>query len=222
MINASNNARLIFMLDKPLYDYLTYIDYYLLEVCNNLINLKNESIGMFLMRSHSGYRVACQLAMSGQVAESFPVLRTSLEYSLYALHIHKNPPAFKLWFMRNQNANSKKAMLKEFTTQKIKQTLKTVDPKLFKVVDELYQQFIDLGAHPNPMAIAKSLTVTDTDEGTEFAIEYLHGRSIAVYDVMLATAKAGLTILRIFENIIPERFEIVGASAAIQELRKSL
>jgi len=72
-------------------DLLIRIDQSFLRVGENLVNPSDTLGAVLLLRSHSAFRAACSLSMSGQVTEAFPVLRACLEYSLYALHINRQP-----------------------------------------------------------------------------------------------------------------------------------
>ena len=109
-INSTlNNVFTTFVNSKSLYLFLADVDRIFFTACDNLKNVnpvtahqkstnihhttaKMIAVRTLMVRAHSGYRAACQLAMQGQIAESFPVLRVCLEYSLYALHIEKKPP----------------------------------------------------------------------------------------------------------------------------------
>ena len=60
----------------------------------------------FLMvRSHSSFLAGIRLVMSGQVPESFPVLRSVVESAWYALHIAKDPRGtkrYEIWQLRDE------------------------------------------------------------------------------------------------------------------------
>ena len=207
---------------KDLYARLACIDHTLLTVCSNLINPKNELAGVLMMRAHSGYRAACQLAINTQISESFPVMRVCVEYSLYALHIDKNPHTLEIFTRRNKDAASKQAFLSEFRMKAMRSTLKNTDKTLFEIVETLYCRCIDFGAHPNPLAIGSSLRSTKTDEEQKIEVKYLHGDSLAIGHSMDTIAKIGLASLCIFRNIFPERFEILGINVSVTKLRQEL
>src|SRR5262245_14601840 len=52
---------------------------------------------LLLLRSHSSFRVACQDAMAGQIAESFIAARSCLEYAAYGVLISAKPELGELW-----------------------------------------------------------------------------------------------------------------------------
>ena len=91
MGNAFSHTLAAFVKKKTEYAHLVGIDDAFITACKNLSNPQDVLAAIFLMRTHSGFRAACQLAMNGQIAESFPILRVCLEHSLYALLINKTP-----------------------------------------------------------------------------------------------------------------------------------
>ena len=127
MGKAIHNTRSTFLRIKSQYERLACIDRSFLTICENLSNLSNQSVPwpslLLMVRTHSGYRAACQLRISGQITESVPILRACLEYSLYALHISKNKVALEVWLNRDKDDASKTAMLRKFKMKKLQSTL---------------------------------------------------------------------------------------------------
>ena len=156
----------------------------------------------------------------GSIAESFPVLRTCLEYSLYALHISRNPTLGEAWLKRHDDEETLKTVKQDFTIRKVIDTLKDEDQKLGIIVEDLYRRAIDFGGHPNERAITQNMTMTHDDGRTEIQQIYLHDDSIALDHGMKSVAQVGLSSLCIFRNIFPERFKNLGISAAIDELQE--
>ena len=74
-------------------------------------NREEYLVARFLVvRSHSSFLAAIRLAMSGQVSEAFPVLRSAIESTWYALHIAKDPKGTErseIWLRRNENEVAK-------------------------------------------------------------------------------------------------------------------
>ncbi len=97
-------------------DLLIRIDQSFLRVGENLVNPSDTLGAVLLLRSHSAFRAACSLSMSGQVTEAFPVLRACLEYSLYALHINRQPDLGEVWLRRHDNHMARSAVRRESNT----------------------------------------------------------------------------------------------------------
>jgi hypothetical protein len=70
-------------------------------------NRQEYLVARFLaVRSHSSFLAAIRLAMSGQVSEAFPVLRSAVESTWYALHIAKDPKPTErseIWLRSTKN-----------------------------------------------------------------------------------------------------------------------
>ena len=77
-------------MNKPIYWKLAAIDNLFATISKGWLNPDDEIAAMLLLRCHSAFRIAAGLAAAGQVAESFPMNRTVLEYAAYALHLHRN------------------------------------------------------------------------------------------------------------------------------------
>lgn len=226
---AFSNALATFVNKKPEYGLFVGIDEVYISACQDFkINPPDLMSALFLVRAHSGYRAATQLAMNGQIAESFPVLRVCLEYSLYALHINKSPAVEgepdlgRVWIQRHDDPAAKQASRNNFGTGRVFATLRECDRGLGESIGGLYERTIDFGGHPNERAVTGSMTMTDDDGRTEIQPIYLHGDSIHLDHALKTTAQVGLGCLFIFRHIFQERFEILGISADIEILGKVL
>jgi hypothetical protein len=94
---------------------LARIDKCFVQITENLSNPPNILSAMLLIRAHSAFRGAVRLSVSGQVADTFPLLRACLEYALYALHIFTNPALGATWLRRHDDEASLKAVRQQFT-----------------------------------------------------------------------------------------------------------
>ena len=223
---------------KSLYQFIADTDQLFFTACNNLKNInhapahensKNMSqttarmivVRTLMGRAHSSYRAACQLVMQGQIAESFPVLRVCLEYSLYALHIEKTPCALNVWTERDTDARSQRRVRDEFAIGNIKELLKENNPELFEDIGILYAECLRLGGHPNPQAVDNSVKIIRTANQTVFSVEYLNTDPDIFRASMITSAAIGLASLRIFKEIFPSElasFEINLPSDEIQQM----
>ena len=224
---ALKDAFVTFTDNKFLYARINYIECIFLTACNGIADMSNATAKIatartLMGRAHSGYRVACQLIMQGQIAESFPVLRVCLEYSLYAMHIKETPWALAVWLDRDKDALSKNCMRTEFLISNVKSTLGKINPELYNDVNILYEACISLGAHPNPQGVENSVDIISTANRDVISIKYQHDDPNIVGDTMIDAAEIGLASLRIFEHIFPKKFACLGLSAAIEFSTSSL
>lgn len=177
---------------------------------------------LLFLRSHAAYRVACEHALAGQVAEVFPMLRSSLEYAGYALHIHANPPLAEVWLRRHDDDACTRANKDAFAIRRVRESIHDASERLALVYDTLYQRTIDFGAHPNEQGV--SINVVVKEQASRRIIEqvYLHGDGPALDYGLRTTAQAGICALEILQEAFKARFEVLGVRAELVELRQGL
>ena len=220
--NALVNIFATFVHKRIEYKHILHVDSCFYKAASNLSN-PTDFIGAFLLlRSHSAYRAACRLALSGQAAESYVVLRSCLEYAIYALHINKNPRLAAIWLQRHDDDASLRAVRNEFQHAKVIGTLQRTDPKLYEAIALLYERTIDSGAHPNERAITGSTKIGDCAKSKEYLQIYLHGDGLALELALKTTAQCGLGGLLVFECIYPERFALLGMTEELHRLRRKM
>lgn len=219
---AFNNTLATFVQKNARFQVLERVDQNFLRIGENLINPPDMIGALLLLRSHSAFRGACRLSMSGQVPDAFPVLRACLEYALYALHINANGALGEVWLRRHDDAASLRRVRQEFTHAAVMGTLQARDRSLQPIIQQLYERSIDFGAHPNERAITGSMTIQRKPGRVELQQIYLHGDSLSLDHGLKTTAQVGLGSLCIFQHIFLERFRILGIQDMIDQLRREL
>lgn len=203
---------------KPIYSVLSRIDNAFTIFGTDLVDPGDVLSAALLYRSHSAYRGACRMAISTQVVDAFPLVRSCLEYAGYARLIFGNSDLGFQWLKRHDDAESMRRVKREFTQRSIRQCIKSHDADLASSYDVLYQRAIDFGAHPNERALTASMTILKGDGKTFITQNYLHGDGAALDHVLRTTSQAGLIALRIFEQMFEARFSTLGLKSEIQEL----
>lgn len=207
---------------KPAFRVLVAVDKNFMKIGENLANPRDILAAFLIHRSHAALRGACRMAASGQVAEAHPLLRSCIEYALYALHINSTPGLGELWLNRHENADSMKQCRKAFMHVKITETLEKRDPALYKIIEKLYEQTIDFGAHPNERAVTGSLIIDEQAGAKNFQNIYLHGDAVSLDHALKMTAQVGLGSLLMFEHIFRDRFRLLAIDVELQKLRNVL
>lgn len=206
---------------QPAYSVLREIDDCLQITAENLSNPKDILAALLLFRSHSAYRAACAMAMGTQLPETFVLLRSSLEYAGYALHISKHAELGEVWLRRHDDTVAMSAMKKAFMGVNIENAVGAVDKELGRLYKELYQQTIDFGGHPNERGLSGSLRLEESSVKREFQGIYLHADPLYIMHAMKASAQIGICCLHIFQSIFRERFMLLGLQERILQLRGS-
>ena len=178
--------------------------------------------GFFLIRAHSNYLAACRLCWSAQIPESYALLRSCLESALYGLYLGKHPKSRETWLRRQDDPAAKQKVINEFRITKLLKLAAEEDAKEGAVAKRLYEQTIDLGAHPNELALMQTLKINKSADRIEFKSNYLDQDSVALSLALKTTAQVGVCALSLFRVIYPERFNIVGVTDLLHHVKQGL
>lgn len=217
--DSFKNTFAIFVHKKQEFNLLLKVDKVFRGISGNLDNFEDPFAPTFLHRSHSAFLASCRLSMSGQAAETFPQLRSCLEYALYALHINENPTLAKAWVRRHENEESLKKVKRSFRHVEVMKTLHARDIALHNSLSELYKRTIDFGGHPNERAVASSSERRQEGDTIVVRNQFLHDDSATLDHALRTTAQIGLGSLLVFQLIFNERFDILDLRETIEFLR---
>jgi len=207
---------------RPAVDVLIEIDGLFHKAAENLRNPPDFLGAMLLLRSHSAYRAATRLAMSGEASETFPLLRACLEYALYAVHINRNQGYGEIWLRRHDDEAALAEARRTFQHVTVMETLKSVDERLAQHIKALYERAIDFGAHPNERAMTGSMTITEVSDGKVFAAVYLHGDRLVLSHILKTTAQVGLGALLMLSIVFRDRFRLLAIDMNLDRLKTKL
>ncbi len=219
---ARNNTFATFANLKSQYNPLASIDKLFRDITNNLTNTKELVPSFFLMRSHSSFLCGVRLALSGQIPETYMVLRGAIENALYGLYVSRNPKSAEIWLNRHEDEKSKQRTRNLFSYSNVIQFLKSVDKRSYDATSQMYDRCIDLGAHPNERSVTSVMNMSKNDKELHYEVAYLVGNTPALHLAMKSTAQIGVCSLDIFQNVFRERFEILSGSIKLDELKKRL
>jgi hypothetical protein len=179
---------------------------------------------LLLIRARGAVLAAMRLAMAGEIPEAFPLLRLGVELAWYALHIAKDPspPArAKTWLKRGDSKVDTQACKNEFKVANVRATHEAIDGKHAAHMQQIYENFIDLGAHPSQLGLFSATTSTTEGTQTTYSVGILNPTEFPLLATVAMTVGAGYDILRTFQLIFPERFEIMGLDLQIDQLLKT-
>lgn len=182
----------------------------------------NRFVPRFLLiRAHSTILAAIRVAMSGQIAEAFPLLRAAIEMSWYALHMASDAPAgqrAEIWLKRNDDATATARCKSEFTVKNVRTTHEGLDALSAAELHRLYETLIDHGAHPNQMGVLSALRSTEAPNEINYSVGILYPSERPVMVTLRLSAAVGIGALKIFALVYPERFALVGLDEVVREL----
>ena len=219
---ARHNVYATFDNLKEEYAKLSAVDAALRKLMENLTNTKDWFAAFFVVRAHSAFLAGVHLAMAGQIPEAYACLRLTIEHMLYGFYLAKTPASRETWLRRHDDDDAKKKVRDEFKYRTLVDTLKAADATGGAVAELLYDRTIDYGAHPNERALMQTLKMEKGEDKDEFQIVYLSGDSLALRLVLKTAAQVGACTLGAFRLIYKERFDLLGLTDALHQLRQAL
>jgi hypothetical protein len=174
-----------------------------------------------ITRTHSSFLAAIRLAMSGQIAEVYPILRQAIEQAWYALNIAKDPAApsrMEVWLRRNEDATAKATCKQEFTIANVRSTHEANDPDTARRLRELYESVIDYGAHPNQLGVLIGVAHSEAAKKIDYQVGILFPKILPMMMTIRLAVAVVVDALKVFQQIFPERFEIMSIDSKIGEL----
>lgn len=174
---------------------------------------------LFLLRTHSAYRGAIRLAISGQFVEAYSLLRNCIENTLYGSFIFHHPKHRGTWLRRDETSEAKGSVKTVFSYGNVKRDLQQRAADVAARLHTLYERTIGMGAHPNPLSILPSLTLGNASSDRHMELLYLGDDSSTAWDLCVkSTAQVGLCCLEVWKAIRPVEFKSLELDAAISEL----
>ncbi len=218
---AEFNDRVTALNFGRVYEVLQYTHELLLRVNAVTEEVSREELlvpRILMARVHSSFLAALRLAMSGQVLESFPVLRAAVEQTWYAVHIAKDPERARIWLNRNEGTTEKSRAKSEFTVKNVKDTHTGLDAVTARTLHEIYEMLIDFGAHPNQFGVMSSMSTSETDEQINLTVGVLHPAPPLILFGLRTACNVAIGALKAFQLIFPAQFSSAGIDEEIEKL----
>jgi len=179
----------------------------------------------FIANSLFGRTIGCflgaiRLSCSGQLTETWVLLRACIENSLYAFYIYDSLDHAKIWIDRQKNNKSKSKCKNVFRIGDIFNELQKKSPSISKEVKKFYEWTIDWGAHPNERSLFPN--IVPKSDGSSYALRVLNADPGLLRATIIYTIKASTLIFKIFALIFPEVFNQPNLNIKIKNLNKDL
>ena len=164
----------------------------------------------FFMRCASAYLSSVELAIGGRTPEAYGVMRSCIENSLYAFHLHQKPSDAGVWLNRpklalgEKNPSKKKARMAIGTTFSPGQIIADLEAVSVDIAEQLryfLELSIDEGAHPNVDVFKQHASESNADEGYTFSVSFLNpSLSELCVDRILKSTRAVLDAFRLIHT----------------------
>lgn len=178
---------------------------------------KHEQAGaMLFTRMFSVLRAAARLVFAGQQYEARVVLRSALECGVYGWALTTDKSLREVWQSRDDNDKTRKVARNALQWCSLKTALRNESPQIEKKIAVIYDNLIDLGAHPNPGGIVDGMFSSVDAEGSPMLMTLFGGGTpesiTAGLDELLRVTHAGFELLRL---AMPERLERTGVGQKV-------
>lgn len=174
-----------------------------------VIDMNNHPLiypALMLLKAHSAFMTAAELAMSTRASEAYAISRTVIENGLYAIYFLKHPDKIKIWTDRHQNLDSRKMVRQTFTYNAIRDEFIKADPVWGGRAGMLYEDSIDWGAHPNANALHGNLEVVEYQDDVNFNISYLSKNPVLNAAIAEHVLRTGILLINIQRTVFQTRF----------------
>lgn len=160
-------------------------------------------LASFLGRTYGCYLSAVRLSTSGQLTEAYILFRGCLENALYAFYIKRKPELTTVWLNRHISEESKQEVKRRFQIGEMMKLLEKEEPEIGQYAKELYDGFIDYGAHPNERSISTNLEFFSDGR---IKLHLLNTSESFMQGCFVINARAGLCSLSIFRLVYLDQF----------------
>jgi len=216
---AWRNTVSAFTAERQRYRALVEIDGVFRQLVENLGVTPEHLSSTLLVRSHAAFLSTASLALSGQVAEAYALMRVTLEAALQGLFVAGNPERQKLWVGRSDDADARQRMHAEFTSDAMLRHLRDIDPATAGIYDKLRDRTIERGAHPKTFG-ALARKATGESAAIDFTREYFVCDDDVQRSCLRSAAQVGICCLSIFFYVFPNQYRAQELDVSITKLRQ--
>jgi hypothetical protein len=224
LANAQFNERALAVNASDLYALLQRVNGVFEQVAAVTEKENNEHLiptRLLMVRAHAAWLAAVRLGMSGQVVETYPLVRVVVENAWYALRLAKDPAPpsrAEVWLRRSDDEGAEKRCATEFSIRNVRATHAALDPANEAALHEVYKRTIAFGGHPNERGVLSATTRTDTGATYTFAGAQLTDKPLLIAGALKAGIEAAVGALRTFRLVFPERFAIMALDRDLEKL----
>lgn len=173
-----------------------------IEVCpGNLLS------SLLFLRTHSSFKGAARLAISGQLPEAHALMRSCLENALYSVYVHDDEEKQRIWLDREESEQALKECQSMFRYGDVLGKLREIDEAMAQRADNLYKLTICFGAHPNMASVLSNVSIAEKEEQTLLNLSYLTGDSTALRFCLKTCSRVGVCCLEIMSKAFQREFK---------------
>lgn len=169
---------------------------------------------------HAAYLSALRLFVATQYADTYPLLRSALEYGLYEFYLSHHSDKRGIWEDRHTSEEARK-LSRGLSPSAMIRFLTVRDATLGEEVKYLYDLAIDFGAHPNPQAVNASLGAIYTKGGLTPEFHVITTIWTPWFGFTAEQCfRAGIALIEIMLSLLPEQSDELEAIAELTSLKE--
>jgi hypothetical protein len=174
---------------------------------------------LFLLMAHGLFLAAARTATSGQLSETYVLIRACVERGLYVHYLANTPEAYEAWWRRHDSEAAWKECRKQLQVSRMFDRLKADSKSTYELLTALYHDAIDQGAHPNVIDTFSNVSTWRQGDEAQFGRKYLHYGSPEAREAVAKCGAAGVASLLVFALIFAGPFGAAGISDRLSKLR---
>jgi hypothetical protein len=186
----------------------------------NTDTIEREIAGLLFGRAFGCFLGAVRLSSSGQMTETWILLRALIENCLYAFYIFASPERADIWVNRHKDEASNKKCKDTFKVGSIWAELKIRSKRTANEAKTLYDKTIDWGAHPNERSLFPN--IVPKPNGSGLSLRLVNADPAFIRTSVIYTIRTSLFTFRIFNLVFPEVFGQPNLDIKIQNLDRQL
>ena len=217
LAGAWRNTVRTFSREHAHYEALAEIDAVFRQLVEHASQGTERLACSMLVRTHGSLLAASSLALSGQVAESYVLMRNALGSALQGIFLAGNAERQQIWIARADDDQAAELMQSTFADGSMLEHLRELDGTTAAIFERLYQRTIDRGAHPNAHG---RFVHSGVDQPVDFARAYLITDDDVQRMALRSAAQVGICTLSMFYYVYGELYRAHKLDARLAKLRQ--
>ena len=205
---------------KPYFELLQKADEIFADACELMSWKKLDSFitHSLFCRARGCFFGAVRLSCSGQLTETWILLRALIENSLYGFYIFGNLERAEIWVNRHKSEDSRNNCRDTFAVGKIFRELGERSAGIAQEAHDFYNRSIDWGGHPNERSLFPNIELRQGDSG--YALRFVNPEPGLIRATIIATIISASLTFRIFALLFPKVFEHPNLNIKTQNLKQ--
>lgn len=219
---AFYNIGVSFIKLRPHFDLLKKANEIFIDAFEQMTTntIEKEISCLLFGRAFGCFLGAVRLSSSGQMTETWILLRALIENCLYAFYIFESPERADIWVNRHKDKVSNKKCKDTFKVGSIWAELKLRSKRTANEAKTLYDKAIDWGAHPNERSLFPNL-VTEPN-GSGLSLRLVNANPAFIRVSIIYAIRTSLFTFRIFNLVFPEVFGQPNLDIKIENMDRQL